>query len=161
MLVSLPSVVMLHGVDASRLAEVEAFGEIIRSPCVIGWQFPYNGEADDAAGNSALVRDFFQTISESYWSRERNDTPLLVFVTTQSEQAARWGLLRSAREAMFYLQDMMAFDVAELPGYVPKKTAAPLEKLELRRPTTFVFAPCRPVRFDVNDARRAEIDFVE
>jgi hypothetical protein len=40
----------------------------------------------------------------------------------------------------------MPFDLAAFPGYEPKRTAAPLEHIELKRPITFVFRPCYPVR---------------
>ena len=124
----------------------------------------YNGVSDDSAGNTRLIAQFFASIGAAYWARDRSfngggggggggagggagDLPLHVFVTTQSEQAARWSIMRNAREALFYLEAVMPFDPEALPGYVPKKTQPPLEPLELKRPVTFVFRPCRPLRF--------------
>ena len=48
---------------------------------------------------------------------------------------------------MLFLEKMLPFTQEEFDGYTPKQTAAPLEDLELKRPLTFVFRPCRPVAF--------------
>jgi hypothetical protein len=56
---------------------------------------------------------------------------------------------------MFFLEDMLAFDADELAhpvwGYTTRRTAHPLEALELKRPVTFVFRPCRPIAVLAHD----------
>jgi hypothetical protein len=39
-------VTVVHGVDASRLAETAAGRAMVQAAGVVGWQFPFNGEAD-------------------------------------------------------------------------------------------------------------------
>ena len=146
-----PLAALSHGVDATLLGESSSFREILRSTEVpleaIGWQFPFNGLEDDSAGNSAMVQAFLRGVAAACWQHDRVDESFRLFITVHGEQAARWGLLRSARDAMLFLEKMLPFTQEEFDGYTPKQTAAPLEDLELKRPLTFVFRPCRPVAF--------------
>jgi hypothetical protein len=51
---------------------------------------------------------------------------------------------------MWYLEELFAFDLKEFEGYLPKRTLEPLETLQLNRPLTLVFRPCKPVCFETD-----------
>jgi hypothetical protein len=146
-----PLAMLSHAVDATLLGASESFRDILKSSAVvldvIGWQFPFNGNADDSAGNGAMVAAFLRGVAAAAWAHNRVDEALRVFITVQGDQVARWSIMRSARDAMWYLDEFYAFDPAEFDGYEPKHTLDPLEPLELKRPLTLVFRPCKPVCF--------------
>ena len=139
---------LAHGIDATKVGQSVQLQQLLesRDDVIVGWQFPCNGVADDAVGNGKMIADFFKSLAQAcYQGLETVPPPSLrIFLTVQSDQVARWGLLRSAREMMFYLEDLLVFDMEELgnDGYVPMCTVNPLKPLELKRPVTFVFRTC-------------------
>jgi hypothetical protein len=75
-----PTVQLMHGVDATKLGESEAFKHFARFTDgdsvnrVLGWQFPFNGRADDAAGNGRILAAFFRSIATACLVRNRSAT---------------------------------------------------------------------------------------
>lgn len=94
-----------------------------------------------------MVGAFLHGVAAAAWAHNRVDEGVRVFITVQGDHAARWNVVRSARDAMWYLEELFAFDLNEFEGYVPRRTLEPLETLQLDRPLTLVFRPCKPVCF--------------
>ena len=94
-----------------------------------------------------MVSAFLRGVAAAAWAHNRVDEGLRVFITVQGDHVARWNVVRSARDAMWYLEELLAFDPTEFDGYHPKRTLEPLETLQLSRPLTLVFRPCKPVCF--------------
>ena len=104
-------------------------------------------DQEDSIANGMMVSEFLHGVAAAAWAHNRVDEGLRVFITVQGDHAARWNIVRSARDAMWYLEDLFAFDLKEFGGYHPKRTLKPLEDLQLSRPLTLVFRPCKPVCF--------------